>query len=138
MIELLSSPAAIPLMLYHAVIWYFVRKPLKIIQWYWRYAVVFAEIISFTFLLRTLLSPWKGIVGTYPKYGLQIAKIFEAFTLNCFSRIIGMILRTAVLLFGFAVESIVLIIGFSFLIFWMSYPFIFLWAIGYPYFFLIL
>ena len=102
--------------------WYFVRQPLAIIRSYGEYCAALNEIFSFNFLLRTLLSPWKGIVDAYPSKGLDVSKIFQAFVLNCMTRLIGFCFRIVTIAIGLLCHAIFLTVFACWLAIWVLYP----------------
>lgn len=111
--------------------WYYAVKPMEIFARFGEYMWAFAEICSFTFLLKTLLSPWKGITDAYPRYGFNIGLIAQALVLNVTSRVMGMIIRIVALIFGVIVELVILVVSFIYLMIWMLYPAIFVTGIVY-------
>ncbi|MBU0457942.1 hypothetical protein KJ652_01445 [Patescibacteria group bacterium] len=102
--------------------WYFLQMPVIIIRGGLRFLWTVNEIFSFLFLIRTFFKPWKSITDKYPSKGLNIGLIAQAFTLNCTSRIIGMIFRTVAFVIGVAMELVVLAIFVSVLIVWFFFP----------------
>jgi len=111
--------------------WYFGTVPKRIVRGYWEYARAFSEIFSVWFLVKTLLKPWKSITDKYPDRGLNIALFAQAFTLNCTSRVIGMLFRLTALVFEI-VSQVALLVGFIvFLLFWLTFPLLLLLDIFY-------
>lgn len=102
--------------------WYFFEEPKRIIQTYLAYAAAFNEVISIPFLLKTLLSPWKSIVDSYPSNKLNFGEIMQVFTLNCTTRVIGLIFRTVALSIGLSVQIILLAVSLAYLLAWFLYP----------------
>jgi len=121
---LFQHPASIGAIALRFLPWYFLEMPRRIIQSFVEYVRTLIEIFSFWFLIKTFLKPWKSIVDQYPKKGLNIGLIAQAFTLNCTSRIIGMIFRTVAFAIGVGAELLVCIIFLSILIVWLFFPII--------------
>jgi len=102
--------------------WYFLEMPIKLVKSWGEYMRTVGEIFSFFFLIKTFVKPWKSITDKYPDKGFNIGIIAQAFTLNCTSRIIGMIFRSIALVIGLAAEVIVIAIFFVILIVWFFFP----------------
>jgi hypothetical protein len=102
--------------------WYFVRQPLAIIRSYGEYCAALNEIFSFSFLLKTLFSPWKGIIDAYPSKGLDLGKIFQSFVLNCMTRMIGFCFRIVTIAIGLLFHVIFLTVFACWLAMWVLYP----------------
>ncbi len=119
---LLHHPAQLLSIIAHFIPWYFLEMPKRIVRGYREYLRAIGEIFSFWFLIKTFLKPWKSIVDKYPKKGFNIGLIAQAFTLNCTSRIIGMIFRLTALLLGIVVEVIAFAIFIAVLGVWLMFP----------------
>ena len=91
-------------------------------QHYLAYAQVFHEILSITFLLRTFFSPWKSIADAYPSNVLRYTEFAQAFTLNCTTRIIGVLFRTVALFVSVAAHFLLFIVFAAYLLLWICYP----------------
>jgi ATP-dependent Clp protease ATP-binding subunit ClpC len=102
--------------------WYFLKHPQRILARTWEYIVTFAEIFSFVFLLRTLLSPWRDLIEKYPNVGLDLGQISQAFVLNMTSRIIGMIIRLSSIIIGLIIELMIGVGGVLYFVLWYMYP----------------
>jgi len=108
--------------------WYFKDVP-KSILGIWRNFILFvSNYFSIILLLKTLFSPWKRISESYGR-GFDFGKFISAFTLNFFSRIIGLCIRTVVIFCGIFAEFFVLIIGAVFFVFWFILPLILVWVL---------
>ena len=102
--------------------WYFVKRPLLIIQTYKSYAVVFAESFSFVFLFRTLIAPWKNITDAYPTRGFNLNQIAQAMMFNVITRTIGCIVRLGAIFCGCVVQAALLAGFLSYLVLWLLFP----------------
>lgn len=109
-------------------VWYFKDAVLSILR-IWRNFILFvSNYFSIILLLKTLFSPWKRISESYGR-GFDFGKFISAFTLNFFSRIIGLCIRTVVIFCGIFAEFFVLIIGAVFFVFWFILPLILVWVL---------
>ncbi|PIR49158.1 hypothetical protein COU80_00205 [Candidatus Peregrinibacteria bacterium CG10_big_fil_rev_8_21_14_0_10_55_24] len=123
---LLRHPLTVVTLLLHFPRWYFATVPAAMVRSYRAYAHAASEVFSIWFLLRTFFKPWKSITDPYPKQGLNIGLIAQAFTLNCTSRVIGMIFRTVAIIIE-AVVQLLFLAGFLVaFVTWMVFPVVFL------------
>ena len=102
--------------------WYYLERPRQIILLYIAYARTFAEIFSFLFLVKTLISPWKSITDSYPSNMLQLGKIIQVLTLNMTARGVGFVIRIVTICIGLCVQVAVLAFFLCYLILWISFP----------------
>lgn len=109
--------------------WYFGKKPYELLKSYVAYADVITEVFSFRFLLRTLISPWKGILDSPPERGFDLTAMLEAIAFNLVSRLIGLVIRGTTLLVGLVLELLLLIASIAFIIMWIVFPIVFLAAL---------
>ncbi|MFA7682118.1 MAG: hypothetical protein WCX61_03750 [Candidatus Peribacteraceae bacterium] len=130
-LSLLEHPADLSAIALRFLPWYFLKVPGRIIRGYGAYVRALGEIFSFWFLIRTFLKPWKSIVDRYPDRGFNLGLIAQAFTLNCTSRVIGMIFRTVAFVLGVVMEIIVLGVFLVLLFVWILFPFVFVLDIFY-------
>ncbi len=101
--------------------WHFFEAP-KFILGVWKNFIGFSvEIFSTPLLLKTFFSPWRRYNWSYPR-GLDFGKIFETLTSNIFSRILGAIMRTGLLIGGIAFQITVLLGGLVLFIGWLILP----------------
>lgn len=102
--------------------WYFNEVPKKIYQIWVNFLWFFQDFFSLSTLLKTFFAPWKQIYYV-SSGGFNISNWFGNTIFNTFSRLIGMILRLIVILFGTAIEILVLIGGIVFFLLWLIFPF---------------
>jgi len=102
--------------------WYYFTMPLQLLKRYAEYVSTLAEIFSFSFLLRTLLSPWKGIVDAYPARGFKLNEILATFALNCTARAIGAVIRLTTIFVGLVVQALGVFYFLAYLTIWLLFP----------------
>ena len=73
-------------------------------------------------LLKTFFSYWRRYHDLYGKFDPW--KYFEAFVFNMMSRVIGAILRTAIIFIGLAIEVVILVGGILIFVVWLALPFL--------------
>jgi ATP-dependent Clp protease ATP-binding subunit ClpA len=104
-------------------LWHYLQAPKKYLQiWgnYLRYFVGYLFPVGS--LLKTLLAPWKRDVLSYGR-GFELKKWLETMVMNQFSRVIGAVIRSIVIVFALFVEFFAFIFGFLGFIFWLGWPF---------------
>ncbi len=104
--------------------WHFGKRPGEIVKMYVAYAKAVAGIFSFTYLLRTMFSPWKAIADVYPKKGFNLAEISSVFALNMTARGIGAVIRLGTIIFGVVMQAALLAFFVAYLLAWILFPFI--------------
>jgi hypothetical protein len=102
--------------------WYFFVQPVAIVRTYIAYAAAFLEVFSFIFLLKTLVSPWKGIADTYPPNMLQLGRVAQVFTLNCTARVVGAVVRLITIVIGLVLQCALFLIFTTALLLWITFP----------------
>jgi hypothetical protein len=103
--------------------WQFYEMP-GFLLFVWKNYLRFAtNYFSVPLLLKTFLSPWRRYSWVYPK-GFDIMEIFSTFISNIFSRFIGAIIRTFLIVFGLLFQIFVLVAGLIILLFWIFMPFL--------------
>lgn len=70
---------------------------------------------------RTLVSPWRRIAETYGS-GFDPLVFVQVFIGNVFSRVIGLAVRSAVILLGIAGATLAALFGAAAVVFWILLP----------------
>lgn len=105
------------------ILWHYFEMP-KFLMQVWKNYILFAtNYFSLTLLLRTFIDPWRRNLWKYPK-GFDINGIFSTFVSNVFSRILGAMLRIALIITGALFQVLVLVVGFLAILVWILIPFI--------------
>jgi len=101
--------------------WYYFDAPKSIIR-IWRNFILFVlNYFSIGLLFKTLFSPWKRISESRGR-GFDLMNFLSVLTLNIFSRFIGFLIRSVVIVFGLILEVMVIVFGFVFSVFWLLLP----------------
>lgn len=109
-------------------LWQFYEMP-KFLLLVWKNFLMFASnYFSVPLLLKTLFAPWKKYNWVYPK-NFDIQQILETFISNIFSRIIGAVMRTVLILMGIIFQILVLTVGLIIFVFWILVPFIIIFGV---------
>ena len=80
-------------------------------------------------LLKSLVSPWKGVYFEKKSVGIEIGELFGNFVFNIFSRAIGAIIRLAFILIGIVIEFFVIIFGILGFAVWAIFPFVLIFCL---------
>lgn len=105
------------------VLWHFWEMP-KFLVSVWNNYIMFAmNYFSLPLLLSTLFSPWRRNAWKFPKT-FDLQEYANVIVSNIFSRIIGFILRFALIIIGSLFQVFVLIAGLLVVLFWILIPFI--------------
>jgi hypothetical protein len=116
--------------------WQLIKRKNIILSWLsWHYVVAMKELLimckdfflftsyyfSIPFLLRTLFYPWRK-QKIYREKGFNIASFFDALLFNAFSRFMGALIRTVVILIGVVAQIITVFVSFLIILFWILLP----------------
>ncbi len=116
------------------LLWQFYEMP-KFLFSVWRNFLLFGlDYFSIPLLFKTLFSPWRKYNWVYPK-SFDIKEFFNTFISNTFSRILGAMCRTVLIIVGAVAQIFIFAAGIIVIILWMLIPFI---IIGGILFFIIL
>ncbi len=103
--------------------WVLWQEPLNILRAYIAYARAFSEILSISFLFKTLLSPWKGIAEEMPS-ALKWDKFLQAFFVNLVTRMIGMVIRLLAIIVSLILQILLLALFVVLFVGWFVFPII--------------
>jgi len=101
--------------------WHFFDVPQNIFSAWKNFLKFNMEYFSVPLLLRTLFSPWRRYLWTYPK-GFDVWGTIETFTSNLFSRFMGIILRFFLIITGLSIEVFMLFAGAIIVASWILLP----------------
>ena len=104
--------------------WYLEQGVHELFEIIKNYLSFFWHFFSFGELLRTLFLPWHRDVAIKNWTGLQIGKSLEMLSGNIFSRVMGSIIRSFVIVFGLLFLIIALAFALALLFIWIALPFI--------------
>ncbi len=99
----------------------FLRIWRNFIRFFWHYFSVF-------FLARTLFYHWHRDIN-FRGPGFDVKEFFSILLFNLFSRLMGAIARSVVILMGLAVEAAALIFGALFFLVWLVLPVALAWFV---------
>lgn len=109
-------------------LWQFYQMPKFLLQAWNNYFMFAANLFSLPLLLKTFFSPWRRYNWKYPR-GFDLAGFFNTLISNIFSRILGAIVRTVLIIIGILFQIFVVIFGLIIFIGWILVPFIAIFGI---------
>ena len=107
------------------LIWQFFDTPKAILKGWGNFLLFNLNYFSIPILLKTFFSHWRRYYFPYGKRW-DIGIWVGAFVGNMFSRIIGMILRTVLIIIGLLIEIFIMIVGMIIFLGWILLPFLLL------------
>jgi len=105
--------------------WHFFDMPKNILRAWKNFLWFTLNYFSVPMLITSFFSHWHKYYYPYGR-AWDLWRYFEAFVFNTFSRIIGVILRTLLIITGIILEIAVILIGAAILIVWLLLPFLLL------------
>lgn len=108
--------------------WQFYQMP-KFLFGVWMNYLNFANnLFSVSSLSKTFFAPWRRYNWMYPK-GFNLTEFFNTLISNIFSRFLGAMMRTVLIIIGILFQIFVVIIGLIVFILWLILPFLAIWGI---------
>jgi hypothetical protein len=104
-------------------LWQFYEMPKFLWQVWSNYMMFAANFFSVGFLLKTFFAPWRRYKWRYPR-GLDIVEFFNTLISNAFSRFLGALMRTVLIIMGILLQVFVAIAGLVIFAGWFLVPFI--------------
>jgi len=112
------------------LVWHFYEMPMFLLG-VWKNYILFAlNYFSLTLLLKSFLSPWRRYRWNYPR-GLYPFEIFSTFISNVFSRLMGAIMRTVLIIVGILFQIFVVFAGLAIFLLWVLVPFIVIFGLAF-------
>ena len=109
--------------------WYYEKGLLEFLE-IWKNFLKFSwRFFSVGELILTWLSPWKRDISFKNWRGFDPQKTISLFFGNIVSRFLGAIVRSAVILAGLSIFSIICLVGLVGLIFWLIFPLLLVWTL---------
>src|SRR3989344_8339136 len=103
--------------------WHLAQTPRFLFSVWGNYLAFGLHFFSVPILFATFFSPWRKYQWAYPK-GFHLGGFFSTLVTNFFSRVIGAMARTLLILFGVLAEIFIFITGIITIILWILMPFI--------------
>jgi len=107
---------------FHYFVWHYGRSLIQFSRIYRRLVVFLFNFFSVPILARSYLAPWRRLGETYPTDGFNPVAIASVFVVNAIMRLVGIILRTVMILLGTAVTILVAVFYPLALLGWLLLP----------------
>ena len=104
-------------------LWQFFEVPKFLFKIWNNYFIFATNLFSVPLLLKTFFAPWRRYKWRYPR-GFDLVEFLNTFISNIFSRIIGVIMRIALIIVGIIFQIFVAIAGLIIFAGWLLVPFI--------------
>lgn len=101
--------------------WHFYEMPTILLQSWKNFMQFSINYFSTPLLLKTLFSPWRRYNWGYPR-GFDVKMYLETFISNVFSRIMGAICRTVLIIIGVVFQIFVVLAGGIIILLWVFLP----------------
>lgn len=106
--------------------WYFFDAPKGILIAWRNFLLWAANTFSLGLMTRTLFSPWRRTVFMYKKgNGLNVGYLVDSIIFTNFSRVVGFLVRSVMIITGVVWLLLVFIFGFFMFLGWFLIPFVF-------------
>ena len=115
-------------------LWQFYEVPRFLLQVWNNYFLFAANLFSLSLLLKTFFAPWRRYNWRYPK-AFDVGEFFNTLISNIFSRILGAVMRTVLIIIGILFQIFVVIAGLVILVGWILIPFVIIFGILFILFF---
>src|SRR3989338_1873872 len=103
--------------------WHFYEMPQFLLLMWKNYIWFGANFFSIPLLLKTFFSPWRRYAWRYPK-GFDPGEFFSTLISNVFSRLVGAIVRSFLVIVGIIVQIFILVAGGVVFLLWILIPLI--------------
>ncbi len=104
-------------------VWHFGEASKELIGAWKNYLSFYLSFFSIPLLLKTFLSPWHGLRWSYGR-GFSVSRYLETAISNGFSRIVGALLRTFIIVIGLVFEILIFFLGAIIILSWILLPII--------------
>ncbi len=103
------------------LLWYFVEKTAEFFNTGKNFFLFSLKYFSITLLLKTLFSYWRNYQWSYGR-GFDAKIYIEAFFSNLVSRIIGVIIRSLLIIIGIILQVLIIITTTMIILLWLLLP----------------
>jgi hypothetical protein len=109
-------------------LWQFIETPGFLFSVWNNYINFAANLFSTTFLLKTFFAPWRKYNWRYPK-SFDVVEFLNTLISNIFSRFLGALMRTVLIITGFLFQAFIAIAGLIIFLGWLIAPFLVIFGI---------
>ena len=105
------------------VFWHYTAGIRELLSIFGNFVWFAYHFFSLKLFLRTLISPFKRVREAYSA-SMSLEELAENAAANIFMRVVGILLRTAVIIIGVLTEFFIIIISICALVVWIFFPLI--------------
>jgi len=104
------------------VYWFFATGPAGILKAWRNFLLWGADSFSLRLTLLTFFKPWRKIIHPRRSKGIDFKELFDVVVFTNFSRLIGMVVRSFILIIGGVFELVILFTGLIVFAGWFFLP----------------
>ncbi len=104
------------------IVWHFKEGPAQLLSIWSNFLRFSLEFFSIGILLKTWINPWRRLSESYRGGIVNISENIQVLILNTFSRFIGFLMRTIVIIVGIIFTFLVFLSGILALLIWILLP----------------
>lgn len=105
------------------IMWHFVVVPEFLFSVWKNYLWFIGDYFSIPLLAKTFFSPWRKYQSSYVR-GFDFGRFISDLIFNLFSRLMGMLCRTLLIISGIIAELVVVVVGIVSIAAWIFLPLI--------------
>ncbi|MCK9578140.1 hypothetical protein M0R01_01430 [bacterium] len=109
--------------------WHYIERPKDLFNIMSNYVNFWVFFFSIERVIKSLFSPWKKIEYKVPKNVFDILVWADVIFSNIFSRVMGFIIRTVLILVFVLIEFLTLTLGVLVILFWILLPILLAYAL---------
>lgn len=106
------------------IAWHYTTGIIDLLHIWWNYVWFIGHLFSVKDVILTFFTPFRRLSEKGPNPLADLAAFAEAFTVTLMMRIVGMVLRTALLLVALIAFVLVMVVFSTTFFFWLFAPFL--------------
>lgn len=112
----------IPLVVSHYLFWHYSVALVRFTAIYRDIVFFMSDFFSLSVLLKSFFAPWRRLSEPYPEDKFNISEILAVFVVNSLMRLVGIIMRSIIIIAGLMVLFLVIIFYPILLVLWLALP----------------
>jgi len=113
-----------PLIFFKYLVWHYGKALLEFTAIYKNLINFVYNFFSIPILLRSFFAPWRRLGEEYPKDVLKIEEMASVLVINFLMRLVGIVMRTVLIVVGLVTLLLMIILYPVLVIFWLLLPLI--------------
>ena len=107
----------------HYFIWHYGRAIRDLTRIYRGLVCFTFNFFSVSILVNSYFAPWRRLGEDYPEHGVKLFDYFSVFVVNLLMRLMGILMRSVVIIVGMAFTLLVILSYPIVLVIWLILPF---------------